>query len=186
VPALCAMLPGDDEGGGIDCDLSYRSLICVLVTAKGDASTKDTWTYFPESSVQFGRTHVPPNWSPQMAPPAMTSQCVEFFCTEGDEVWTSSDAELIDQTLTGLERVGQLLRSRVDDCWVVRAADAYPVYRLGYQDELDRARALLDAFPRLTLLGRTGSFRYDNMDRVLADGRALAEQLTAQRSRSGQ
>jgi len=173
--SLLRMLPLDDAAApALSEALAYRSVICVFLAVDGPRVSSDTWTYFPDQHLAFGRTHEPPNWSPRMAPPGQTSICVEVFCSAGDEVWRRPDGELIDAVLADLERLGFLARSRVRDAWLFRAPHAYPIYRIGYAEHRRRALDILARWPTLHLVGRTGSFQYLNMDAVIKQALHLA------------
>ncbi len=157
--------------------LAYRGVRCVFLAVDGPRISSDTWTYFPDPDLTLGRTHEPPNWSAQMAPPGQTSLCVEVFCSAGDEVWRQPNGKLADAVVDDLDRLGFLARSRVRQAWEVRAAHAYPVYRIGYADALRRVREVLTRWPTLHLAGRTGAFEYLNMDAVIRQAIQLAAAL---------
>lgn len=175
---LVDMLPAvDDRPPARYESLTYRSLTCVFLSVATQEISADTWTYFPEPQLTVGRTHEPPNWSPDMAPPGATSLCVEIFCTEGDEVWRRADDDLVGAVLGDLDSLGFLAREQVRDAWVLRVADAYPVYHIGYADDVAAVEDYLARWPTLHLTGRTGSFRYMNMDNVIKEALRLAEVL---------
>ncbi|HEX7599888.1 MAG TPA: FAD-dependent oxidoreductase, partial [Polyangia bacterium] len=175
---LLAMLPLPvSETRTLAAGLPYRSLACVFLTADGPRVSGDTWTYFPDSHLSFGRTHEPRNWSARMAPEGKTSLCVEIFCSEGDEVWRRSDQDMIEPVLVDLDRLGFLPRRRVRDAWALRVSHAYPIYRVGYGEHLARVESALSRWTNLHLLGRTGTFRYLNLDAVIHEGIGLARSL---------
>ena len=116
-----------------------------------------------------------------MAPQGKTSLCLEVFCTENDDTWCRSDGDIINDALNDLSRVGVLDRSRVDEDWLVRIPDAYQVYKIGYEEYLKDVKRCLEQWPTLHLLGRTGSFDYLNMDRVLEQARDRADTLAAEK-----
>lgn len=157
--------------------LAYRGVRCVFLAVAGPRISADTWTYFPDSHLTLGRTHEPPNWSPQMAPPGQTSLCVEVFCSAGDAIWQRPDGDLADAVVADLDRLGFLARSRVREAWGLRAAHAYPVYRIGYADALGRVHEALARWPTLHLAGRTGTFEYLNMDAAIRQAIHLADAL---------
>jgi protoporphyrinogen oxidase len=157
--------------------LAYRSLVCALVEVAGSHIDGDTWTYFPDSGVVFGRTHEPVNWSPQMAPAGHTSLCVEIFCSAGDTIWQREDGDLFDSTLADLERLRVVARERVSGGRLLRVPHAYPIYRIGYAGAVRRVRDRLACWPALHLAGRTGSFQYLNMDGVIRQARELVATL---------
>lgn len=112
-----------------------------------------------------------------MAPEGSTSLCVEVFCQANDAVWRTDDATLIATVTQELDKLGFLARSRVHNAWMTRVWDAYPVYRIGYRETLDSVHAYLRRFPTLHLVGRTGSFRYLNIDTVIDDALVNAGEL---------
>jgi protoporphyrinogen oxidase len=85
---------------------------------------------------------------------------------------TSSRAPTSELEAIGWIKSGDVLKS-----WVLRVPYAYPVYYLDYQDRLKRVREVLDRWPRLSLLGRTGAFRYMNADGVIEDVFRLLDEL---------
>jgi protoporphyrinogen oxidase len=165
------------EASALSARLPYRSLACVFLAIEGGKVSEDTWTYFPDRQLFVGRTHEPRNWSPRLAPEGKTSLCVEIFCSEGDEVWNRPDAEVVDKSLADLERLDFLPRSRVNQAWVSRVSHAYPVYHVGYGAHLSNAVAAVGRLPDVHLLGRTGTFRYLNLDAVIREGITLARSL---------
>jgi protoporphyrinogen oxidase len=176
--ALLGMLPlPEAEASALATRLPYRSLVCVFLSVDGPRISKDTWTYFPDRHLVFGRTHEPGNWSPRMVPEGKTSLCVEIFCSQGDEVWRRPDQEVIEPVLADLDRLGFLPRARVRDAWLLRVSHAYPVYRVGYAEHCSRVSAALSRWPTLHLLGRTGTFQYLNLDAVIREGLHLAGSL---------
>jgi len=175
---LIGILPlPEQEASTLAARLPYRCLACVFLAIDGPRVSDDTWTYFPDKQLVIGRTHEPGNWSPRMVPQGKTSLCVEIFCSEGDEVWRQSDAEVIDKALADLERLQFLPRSRVNQAWMVRGSHAYPAYHVGYGSDLSNALAAVGRFPDVHLLGRTGTFRYLNLDAVIREGITLAQSL---------
>jgi protoporphyrinogen oxidase len=175
--ALMRVLPATGAPPPALDSLAYRSLVCVFLALDGPPISADTWTYFPDRHLMLGRTHEPPNWSPQMAPPGQTSLCAEVFCTEGDELWHQDDQQMITAVLDDLESVNFLARKRVRDAWLLRVPDAYPVYGIGYADALGRVHQYLARWPTLHLAGRTGTFQYLNMDKVIDQALDLAKEL---------
>jgi protoporphyrinogen oxidase len=170
--------PKPGEPLGVEA-LDYRDLICVHLALDVPRVNSDTWTYFPQPDLVFGRIHEPANWSETMAPSGRTSLCAEIFCSEGDAHWQRSDDALVRATLNGLERSGFLTTRPVLRSWVTRVRHAYPIYRIGYADRLARVHRFLARWPTLHLTGRTGQFQYLNMDAVIRQARQLAARLVS-------
>src|SRR6185369_14769862 len=109
------------------------------------------------------------SWSPEMVPNADHS-CLglEYFCFEGDGIWSAPDAELIELAKAEIAHVGLVKPEDVVDACVVRQAKAYPVYDDAYQANVEAVRQDLEAnFPTLHLVGRNGMHKYNNQDHAM-------------------
>ena len=125
----------------------------------------DTWIYIHEPHVKLGRVQNFRNWSPEMTPdPSKSCLGLEYFCFEGDELWSSSDEELIELGKREIAALGLTGSAAVVDGAVVRMQKAYPVYDAGYNEALDTVREFLESIPNLQLTGRNGMHRYNNQD----------------------
>jgi hypothetical protein len=89
---------------------------------------------------------------------------LEYFVQENDELWSASDADLIELGKREIETLGLVSASRVLDGCVIRMPKAYPVYDDIYKDCLATIRAYLEKLPNLQLVGRNGQHRYNNQD----------------------
>jgi len=99
--------------------------------------------------------------------PDQSKTCLgmEYFCSEGDDLWGMSDAELIK--LAGREAVELNLGVQpndVEDGVVIRQRKAYPVYDGEYRQHLEVIQAYVETFDNLQTVGRNGMHRYNNQD----------------------
>ena len=162
--------------------LRFRDLVVVAVMLDKSRVTDQTWIYIPEKSIPFGRIHEPTNWSLNMAPEGKTLLVIEYFSFKGDQVWNSSDDELVRTTVDSLERLGFAGRRDVCDSTVVRVPKAYPLFEVGYNELCNEIYDYLAGFENIHLAGRSGMFRYYNMDHALESGMRAAEAVIASRS----
>lgn len=159
--------------------LRYRDLLVAALAVDRPRVTDQTWIYFPDRNVPFGRLHEPKNWSAAMAPPDRTTMIVEYFCFAGDRTWTTSDEHIADLTASALEGLGFFRKSEMSAFRVVRVPKAYPLFDVEYVERLEAAESYLKRFENLRCAGRTGSFRYLNMDEAIASGLEAAESFLA-------
>jgi protoporphyrinogen oxidase len=135
-----------------------------------------------DDTVKVGRIQNYSNWSPDMVPsPDCTCLGLEYFCTEGDELWTKSDEDLVALAKSELSTIGLASPESVVDAAVLRMPDAYPVYSDGFQERLITARRYLSRFENLQTIGRNGLHQYNNQDHsmltaILAVKNLLEEQ----------
>ncbi len=126
----------------------------------------DTWIYVQERDVKLGRIQVFNNWSPYMVKDYKDKVWIglEYFCQEGDSLWSMDDASFIDMAIKELVHIGVISgKDVVDDAVRIRIRKAYPAY-FGSYYELDKVKALLDSIENLYCIGRNGQHRYNNMD----------------------
>src|SRR6187431_1651382 len=98
------------------------------------------------ATVKAGRTQNFTSWSPEMvADPSMTCYGLEYFFFEGDGLWTSSDADLIERAKKELAKIGLAKPEDIVDGTVVRQPKAYPVYDDDYAKHVQTIKEELEA-----------------------------------------
>jgi protoporphyrinogen oxidase len=163
--------------------LTFRNIITVNVMLRRRQVTPDTWLYVHDRKILFGRLHEPKNWSPAMVPDnAYTSIVAEYFCSFGDAIWQADDAALVDRTVHHLsDDLHFIDRSEVLGGFCVRAPRAYPSYVLGYDAPLAIVKRFVSSFENLQIIGRYGTFRYNNTDHSIETGLLAAKNILGER-----
>ncbi|MGA7079578.1 MAG: NAD(P)/FAD-dependent oxidoreductase [Terriglobales bacterium] len=149
--------------------LRYRDFLTVGLIVHDRGRFSDNWIYIHDPSVQVGRVQNYKSWSPEMVPdPAYCSYGLEYFCFEGDGLWTTSDRDLIDLATREIQKVNLAASADVVDGVVIRQPKAYPVYDDTYQQHVNTIRKALDEnCPMLHLVGRNGMHKYNNQDHAM-------------------
>jgi len=158
--------------------LRYRDLVVVTIMLNREQVTDLTWMYLPGQDMPLGRIHEPKNWSPDMAPAGKTHIVGEYFCFQGDSIWNSTDEDLTKLTVKHLEQLGLIRAYEVFDSCVIRTPKAYPLFEVGYTEHYSKILKYLDNFSNLHIIGRTGMFKYYNMDRAIESGLEIADAIT--------
>lgn len=158
--------------------LNYRDFLTVaLIINKGDLFP-DNWIYIHDPSVEVGRVQNYKNWSPFMVPdPNKSCVGLEYFCFEGDGLWTMSDQELVALGKKELETLGFIKETDFEDGAVVRMPKAYPVYDSEYREALKIVREFINGIDNLQLVGRNGMHRYNNQDHSMLTAMLAAENI---------
>jgi len=145
--------------------LCYRDFITVILILKDRNRFSDNWIYIHDPSVRVGRIQNFKSWSPDMvADPTQVCYGLEYFCFDGDGLWTSSDDSLIEMGKKELQQIGLAKTEDVLDGYVVRQKKAYPVYDLQYKQRVEIIKSALPDRPGLILVGRNGMHKYNNQD----------------------
>lgn len=173
VSTLCLIMdpPAPDAVLKAARSLRYRDFLIVALIVRRRHVFPDTWIYIHEPGVRVGRIQNFKNWSPEMTPdPETTCLGMEYFCNAGDELWTMTDAELIQFASAECESLGIAPARLVSDGAVVRVPKAYPVYDSRYPEAMAEIRAFLETIPNLHCAGRNGMHRYNNQDHAMLSG----------------
>lgn len=150
-------------------DLKYRDFLTVALMIKSDDLFPDNWIYIHDSKVKVGRVQNFRSWSPEMVPdPSIACVGLEYFCFEGDGLWSAPDAELIELAKKEMAILGLCRAEDVVGGAVVRQEKAYPVYDDSYAENVLKMRTELEAtYPTLHMIGRNGMHRYNNQDHAM-------------------
>lgn len=189
IRALKADIP--DSVHRIAKGLKYRDFITIglllrnMCTANNaDAQNKitDNWIYIHEPNVHVGRLQIFNNWSEFMVhDPATTWVGMEYFCNEGDTLWSMSDEDLLNLGKKELVEIGLCRSEDIMDGMVLREKKAYPAY-FGTYDEFDKLRSYTDGFENLFLVGRNGMHRYNNQDHSMLTAMTAVDNIIAGRT----
>ncbi|WP_374531707.1 NAD(P)/FAD-dependent oxidoreductase [Novosphingobium sp.] len=162
-------------------ELRYRDFLTVALKIRSDDLFPDNWIYIHDSKVKVGRIQNFRSWSPEMVPDESVA-CVglEYFCFEGDGLWSMSDDDLVDLATRELAILGLVSAEQVIGGAVVRQEKAYPVYDEDYAAHVAAMRSELEtAYPTLHMVGRNGMHRYNNQDHAMMTAMLTAENILA-------
>jgi protoporphyrinogen oxidase len=148
--------------------LRYRDFITVALMLRCEGVFPDNWLYIHTPDVLVARIQNYKNWSAAMVPrPGATCLGLEYFCSEGDQLWSLPDQALVDLARRELEVIGLARAQDVFDGAVLRQRKAYPVYDSRYREPLSRLKAYLLRFENLQMIGRNGLHKYNNQDHAM-------------------
>ena len=138
----------------------------------------DCWIYIQETGVKIGRLQVFNNWSPYLvADPDHTIWLgLEYFCSEGDALWTMRDQDFINMAEKELVSIDILTPGSVLDACLIRVRKAYPAY-FGSYERIQELIDYLDRWTNLICIGRNGQHRYNNMDHSMLSAMVAVDQI---------
>ena len=141
----------------------------------------DCWIYVQERDVRLGRIQIFNNWSPYMVEDLEHTVWVglEYFCTEGDDMWTSADDAFIQNAVDELIKIGIISsKENVLDSTLLRVKKAYPAY-FGSYENFDEVKEYLNGLGNLYCVGRNGQHRYNNMDHSILTAMVAVDTIIA-------
>ncbi len=159
--------------------LRYRDFITVALVIDQAELFPDNWIYIHDPGVRVGRIQNFKNWSAEMVPdPRFTVLGLEYFCTENDSLWASTDEQLIALARDEIATLKLADKSKVVNGAVVRQPKAYPLYDHDYRTNVAKVREFLAIeAPNLQVAGRNGMHKYNNQDHAMMTGLMAARNI---------
>ncbi|MDQ2678585.1 MAG: NAD(P)/FAD-dependent oxidoreductase [Actinomycetota bacterium] len=159
-------------------DLGFRDFLTVALVVPEAAGFPDNWIYIHSPDVKVGRIQNFGSWSPYLVKDGNTCLGLEYFVFEGDDLWTSSDEELIERGQRELAILGLVDPAQVQKGYVVRQPKAYPVYDDVYTEKV----AVLNDWitsntPNVHPVGRNGMHKYNNQDHSMLTAMLTVENI---------
>jgi len=170
--------PVDDATRRAAEDLQFRDFLTVALVVPESKGFEDNWIYIHAPEVKVGRIQNFGSWSPYMVKPGFTCLGLEYFVFEGDDMWTSSDKDLIALATRELSLLGLADLDEITAGYVVRMPKAYPTYDQYYKDNVDVLRAWLASnAPNVWPVGRNGMHKYNNQDHSMFTAMLTVENI---------
>jgi protoporphyrinogen oxidase len=180
---LVHMLPGAPQNVLDACSmLRFRYTIVVYLRVEASNLFPDQWIYIHDPKLSVGRITNFRNWIPELYGDSNdTILSLELWCDQDDEQWRQPDQQHIERAIKDLHKTGLIQGARISAEHAVRVPFCYPVYSLGYRNQLNILQDYLKTIPCLDAIGRCGSFKYNNQDHSLLMGILAAEKIALAR-----
>lgn len=158
--------------------LRFRNTILVYLLIDGSDLFPDNWLYIHSEELRTGRITNFNNWVPEIIHnPKTTTVALEYWCNDEDDIWKEVDEQLIHLATTEFLSTGLNKRKRVLQGYVYRIPRCYPVYKRGYKVPLKQMESFVSGIKGLSVIGRYGSFKYNNQDHSILMGLLAAENI---------
>jgi protoporphyrinogen oxidase len=159
--------------------LRYRNTILVYLRVDRDNLFSDNWLYIHSSDLLMGRMTNFKNWVPTICKgQSDTILALEYWCFDNNELWAMDDEKLISMAGAEVKKTGLLNGAKILDGYICRISKSYPVYYKGYREQLKKIEDYLDTIDNVTVIGRSGSFKYNNQDHSILMGILAAENIS--------
>lgn len=160
-------------------ELAYLSAVLYNVMVHGIPRLRYQWCYYGQADILFNRWSIPRYFRESTCPPGGTGIGAEVTCMKGDRIWNEPE-RFADRVVSELGGVGVLgAGNPVGGIRIERIENVYPVYGLDYVRTLEETERKLAHLRNLVLLGRTGTFWYNNMDHSIRAGLECARDIIA-------
>lgn len=158
--------------------LKFRNTIIVYLEIDGKSPFPDQWIYVHEPKMRSGRITNFANWTSSINQGQdKTIICLEFWCYDEDDIWGWHDDDLVSLARNEMKMTSLASQGTSNRGYVLRVPKCYPVYGKSYKTNLAPVEKFLSNFCQLSVIGRYGSFKYNNQDHSILMGLLAAENL---------
>lgn len=158
--------------------LKFRNTVMVYLQIDALDLFPDNWLYVHSSNLQFGRITNFRNWIPELYGSDKTSiLALEYWCYDEDEFWNWSDEKIIELAKKEVKETGLIENNEILNGKVIKIPRCYPVYNMGYKENLNPVENYLSGIKGLSVIGRYGAFKYNNQDHSILMGIMAAQNI---------
>ena len=155
-------------------NIKYQKLNIIYFILNKPRALNDCWIFFPEKKFLFQRVSEQKAFSSATGPEDKTAIMVETT----QEV----NEELIKNIILQLEQAGILNKQQIEDYFVKTIEKAYPLYKKGFIEDLNKIENFFESINNFYLLGRQGLFNYNNMDQCWDMAMKISDQIKNNKS----
>ncbi|EKE14443.1 MAG: Amine oxidase [uncultured bacterium] len=157
-------------------NLNYLSTIFYNCIIKDNIKRNDQWIYYADKQLNIVRTSIEKNFASYLTPQNYTSIVVEKTCNYKDDIWNNPDKlkDIICQELIQVKLIDSI--NQIAKIYIEPIRDTYPIYHLDYERNLMELSSIINnKYHNIKLLGRTGTFWYNNCDHSIAQALNMAK-----------
>lgn len=158
--------------------LKFRNTILVYLEIKDKNIFPDQWIYIHDQNLKTGRITNFRNWTSSINKnKEETILCLEYWANDNSSIWKQSEEELVSLASDEILQTGLVKKNTINQGFVLRIPKCYPIYQLGYKEKLEPIKVFLKSFKNISVIGRYGSFKYNNQDHSILMGLLAAENI---------
>lgn len=166
-------------------NLTFLDSVLFNYELEGRPPMKYQWIYYGSKDFTINRVSIPANFGEHTAPRGRNGICAELCSLNDDDTWKNPEAlrGLVDDDILKARLIRD--KKEIVDVHIEKVRNSYPIYTIDYRDKLNNSLSALDRFDNLMMLGRCGTFWYNNMDHSIRMAIDLADHLESRGSSEG-
>ena len=166
-------------------NLKFRNTILVYLKINKENIFNDQWIYIHSENLKTGRITNFKNWVPEInSNKNETILCLEYWCNDEDKLWSEEKEILSKFAINDIINSGMVESSNILESYVIRIPKCYPIYDKSYKNNLLPIKKYLTKFKNIQLIGRYGSFKYNNQDHSILMGLLAAENINLEKNKN--
>jgi protoporphyrinogen oxidase len=157
--------------------LKSRNTILVYLRVDTGQLFPYNWLYVYSPGFKVGRITNFGMWRESIDGDSDSILSMEYWCSDGDGVWTMTDADVIELARDELARTGLTTRHLIRDGHAHRIRGSHPVYEKGYKSHVRHIRDFVDSIEGLLTTGRHGTVSFNSISDSILAGVGAAERI---------
>jgi protoporphyrinogen oxidase len=158
--------------------LKSRNTILVYLCVTVRQAFPYNWLYVYSPRFKVGRITNFGMWRENGAGDSESILSMEYWCADGDGVWSMKDADVIELARDELAGTGLTARELIRDGQVRRIRGSHPVYEKGYKGHVKQVRDFIASIEGLLTIGRHGTVSFNSISESVLAGLEAAERIT--------
>ena len=158
--------------------LYFRNTILVYLKINKKKIFPDQWIYLHSNELEVGRITNFSNWNSKINKKSKYEiLCMEFWCYDEDLKWRENKSHIASLAMKEICKTGLVEMKDIIDSRVIKISKCYPVYYKNYKKDLLPIIKHLKKIKNLDIIGRYGSYKYNNQDHSILMGVLAAENI---------
>jgi protoporphyrinogen oxidase len=159
--------------------LKSRNTILVYLLLEARQAFPYNWLYVYSPRFKVGRITNFGMWRDPMDDDSGSIVSMEYWCSDGDDVWSRTDADIVELARGDLAGTGLCTQRHIRDGHVHRIRAANPVYERGYKRHVADIRDFVASIDGLLTIGRHGAFSFNSVGDSMLAGLVAAQRVLA-------
>jgi len=155
--------------------LEYLCLIIVFIITKKKNVIDCQYCYFINKP--YNRITELDKFSEKTSPQNENLLSVEITCHNSDKMWNFDEQKIFDTCMKSIKEDGFLDNNDIIDYKIVKVPDVYPIFRKGYDKNLNEVNKFLKKIKNFYSIGRQGQFYYGDIDQMARFGFDTATEI---------
>lgn len=164
--------------------LVYRGLILVLLEVDLDNVTNQIMVYLIDRDFIFNRIGEQKNIDATMVPKGKTLLTLEICSDENGRLWNATDEELFSLARADLSKLKSIPEDKINNYLVRRVRQAYPIYDLKFDKNLNIVMEYLFELENILPAGRQGLFINNDIHDSMQMGVEVSRHVIAEKVKS--
>lgn len=163
--------------------LIYRNLILVFMEIDSENVTNQLMVYLLDKDFVFNRIGEQKNIEPGMVPGEKTILSMEICCGDNDRLWNAPDEYLFQLARKDLLKLKKVRNGAIKDFSIKRIRQAYPIYDLEFDKNLNIAIEYFNKLENIFPVGRQGLYINNDIHDSMQMGLEIARHVLENREK---